>query len=57
MSPQELLKDDTTKIDSTKFDWSTIASTSALKGTTWRLTPAGAQWWNGATESFVKKVK
>ena len=52
VSAQKLLKDDLPN-----FDWSTIASSSALKGTTWRFTPAGAQWRNGATESFVKKFK
>ena len=52
VSAQKLLKDDLPN-----FDWNTIASSSALKGTTWRFTPAGAQWRNGATESFVKKFK
>ena len=52
VSAQRLLSDDLPK-----YDWSDIASSSALKGTTWRFAPAGAQWRNGATEAFVKKFK
>ena len=52
VSAQRLLTDDLPK-----YDWSDIASSSALKGTTWRFAPAGAQWRNGATEAFVKKFK
>ena len=28
-----------------------------FQGTTWEFTPAGAQWRNGAVETFVKKFK
>ena len=52
VSAQKPLKDDLPN-----FDWSTIASSSTLRGTTWRVTPVGAQWWNGVTESFAKKFK
>ena len=40
-----------------EFDWNAIASESAIKGTSWKFTPAGAQWCNGAVEIFVKKFK
>ena len=40
-----------------EFDWNAIASESAIKGTSWKFTPAGAQWRNGAVEIFVKKFK
>ena len=40
-----------------KYDWDAIASSTASSGTTWKFAPAGAQWRNGAAESFVKKFK
>ena len=38
-------------------DWDTITKRCSAKGTTWNFTPAGAQWRNGAVETFVKKFK
>ena len=43
--------------DPLRYDWDAIAHASAQEGTTWNFTPAGGQWRNGATESFVKKFK
>ena len=40
-----------------KYDWDAIASSTSAAGTTWKFAPAGAQWRNGAAESFVKKFK
>ena len=40
-----------------KYDWNIIASRALKRGTKWDFTPPGAQWRNGATESFVKKFK
>jgi len=42
--------------DRPDFDWEIIASTD-LGRTVWRFCPSGAQFRNGATESYVKKVK
>ena len=42
---------------SLNYDWDAIANASARKGTTWKFTPPGSQWRNGATEAFVKKFK
>ena len=39
------------------YDWDAIAQASARKGTTWKFTPPGSQWRNGAAEAFVKKFK
>ena len=55
VSAQKLLKDDLPN-----FDWSAIASSSTLRGTTWRFIPAGAQWRNTfkwCRRTFVKKYK
>jgi transposase InsO family protein len=43
--------------DPLKYDWDSIASKALKRGTKWDFTPPGAQWRNGATESFVKKFK
>ena len=43
--------------DPLRYDWNSIASSALKKGTKWGFTPPGAQWRNGATESFVKKFK
>ena len=44
------------QIDGPDYDWEQISSTS--KGqTAWTFCPSGAQWRNGAIESFVKKFK
>ena len=43
--------------DPLRYDWNSIASSALKKGTKWDFTPPGAQWRNGATESFVKKFK
>ena len=43
--------------DPIKYDWDSIAANASRQGTTWEFTPSGAQWRNGATESFVKKFK
>ena len=43
--------------DTLKYDWDSIAASASQQGTTWEFTPSGAQWRNGATESFVKKFK
>ena len=40
-----------------KYDWDSIASKAMKQGTKWEFAPSGAQWRNGATESFVKKFK
>ena len=39
------------------YDWDAIAASTSKEGTKWTFTPAGAQWRNGATETFVKKFK
>ena len=44
-------------VDPLRYDWDSIASSALRQGTTWEFTPPGAQWRNGATESFVKKFK
>ena len=43
--------------DPLRYDWDAIAAATASEGTSWKFAPAGAQWRNGATESFVKKFK
>ena len=43
--------------DPLRYNWDDIAATTSRNGTTWNFTPAGAQWRNGAAESFVKKFK
>ena len=43
--------------DLPRYDRDYISSSSAPHVTTWKFTPAGAQWKNGATEDFVKKFK
>ena len=43
--------------DPLRYDWDAIAASTAREGTLWKFTPAGGQWRNGATESFVKKFK
>ena len=43
--------------DSVRYDWDSIASNAIKQGTTWEFAPAGGQWRNGTTESFVKKFK
>ena len=43
--------------DPLRYDWDAIAASGLQQGTTWKFCPAGAQWRNGATESFVKKFK
>ena len=43
--------------DLPRYDWEYISSSSSRHGTTWKFTPPGAQWRNGATEAFVKKFK
>ena len=43
--------------DPIRYDWDAIAHATSQQGTTWRFTPSGAQWHNGAAEAFVKKFK
>ena len=43
--------------DPLRYDWDAIAAATAQEGTSWKFTPAGGQWRNGATVSFVKKYK
>ena len=38
--------------DLPRYDWEYISSSSSRHGTTWKFTPPGAQWRNGATEAF-----
>ena len=38
-------------------DWDLVTKRCSAKGTTWNFAPAGAQWRNGAVETFVKKFK
>ena len=38
-------------------DWEAVTKRCSANGTTWNFCPAGAQWRNGAVETFVKKFK
>ena len=44
-------------VEQLHYDWDAIAQASPREGTTWKFTPPGSQWRNGAAEAFVKKFK
>ena len=39
------------------LDWDKIECKSALKGITWKLSPADSPWWNSCCEALIRSAK